>query len=774
MELLNVFDSTELRGVARLCALPDHIESVANKDVADREAVGWKVQRVGKTRSRMSMSKELKDLFPDRVWTVLYRMGFTQLSGKGGARLNCRSATGQTKNQLDVVAIDDDVAVYIECRTARSPRRVPRFAEDVAHLEGLRGCFQRALKARRTNRKVAPLYWSQNLILGEADEERASQKGVRTFDEHELTYYEELTKQIGSAARFQFLADVFGSSRVESLSLKVPAVAVRLGPTRCFSFALSPEKLLKIAYVSHRAKGSATDVNTYQRLLRRSRLKDIKDYIINRGGYFPTNIVLNISSRKALQFDKAAVPSNVDASIGEIGWLTLPAEYKAAWIIDGQHRVFAYANTEAARRAELSVLAFENLKESEQARLFVDINAKQKSVKQNLLVELWAELHWNSEEPDDRIRAIISKMVLSLDADPLSPFYNKIVRADDPATPSRSVSITSLTNAMQQPEFFLTHTKGGLVPGAFWTKDPIKTVKRAAEVVNAWVGASVALARENWDLGREPGGALGMNDSVVALIWTLRSVIRSFLDRGMQVYDLTTEEVLSEIAPYADELAEAFGKYSASDFEYYRSLRGIQGQTQRMRELQLVLHGKFPKFKPEGLAEYIESRDKNAMAEARELLDRIELALHKHIVGTLKATFGEEEAGWWYQGVPKAMRARILQEINEEGRDSPKDSRFTLIDYRTIVQDKWNLFKDTMGQEKATVSKERRTAWMAKINEIRKFAAHPTKGMAKLEDVQYLREQWEWLQAQLSATRIPGSAMDVEPDAISDLDAEPV
>lgn len=764
MDLQNIFQSTELRGIARLLSRPYHQESILNGLVKEREAAGWTVVRGGKRKTRITKPKELKDAFPDRVWTVLYRMGFTHMSGQGGAKLLCRSQSGETKNQIDVVAIDDDVAMYIECRTAHAPRKVPRFAEDAAHLDGLRNCFQRAVKAKFKSRKSAAIYWSQNHLLSEPDRERANQKNVRIFDEFELAYYEELTKQIGIAARFQFLADVFGSSRIESLSLKVPAVSIRLGPTRCFSFALTPEKLLKIAYVSHRAKGSATDVDTYQRLLRRSRITDIKDYITNRGGYFPTNIVLNIRTRRPLHFDKGAVPDNVDETSGEIGWLTLPAEYKAAWVIDGQHRLFAYANTAEARTAELSVLAFENLNESEQARLFVDINAKQKSVKQNLLVELWAELHWNSSESEDRVRAITAKMVLSLDADSLSPFHNKIVRADDAATAFRSVSLQNLTGALQQPEFFLQQSKAGEVPGAFWTTDQMKTVKRAAAIVNAWIGASVAMAKDNWDLGRAPGGALGMNDSVFALISTLRSVVRHLMDTGMQLYDLGTAEIVELITPFADELSRAFNNYTEADFEFHRSLRGSQGRTQLGRELQLILHRRFPKFNPDGLAEYMESRDKNAMAEARELLDRIELALHKHIVGTLKATFGEDESGWWYQGVPKNMRLRILQEINDEGRDSPKDSRFTLIDYRTIVQDKWTLFRDTLGQDKPSVSKDKRTSWMSRINEIRKFAAHPTKGVAKLEDVQYLREQWNWMQAQLSSARIPGLAAESESD----------
>ena len=108
----------------------------------------------------------------------------------------------------------------------------------------------------------------------------------------------------------------------------------------------------------------------------------------------------------------------------------------------------------------------------------------------------------------------------------------------------------------------------------------------------------------------------------------------------------------------------------------------------------------------------------------------------------------------------KNIRARILQEINEEGRDSPKESRFTLIDYRNIAMNDWLLFKDTLGQGKANAAKDKQTSWLSQVNEIRTLAAHPTKGMARLEDVQFLREQARWLQSRLSAERPPSSDSD--------------
>ena len=56
-----------------------------------------------------------------------------------------------------------------------------------------------------------------------------------------------------------------------------------MGGHNCFTFSISPDYLLKVSYVSHRSKGKASDVNTYQRMLTKARLNKIRDYINDDG-----------------------------------------------------------------------------------------------------------------------------------------------------------------------------------------------------------------------------------------------------------------------------------------------------------------------------------------------------------------------------------------------------------------------------------------------------------------------------------------------------------
>jgi len=161
-----------------------------------------------------------------------------------------------------------------------------------------------------------------------------------------------------------------------------------MGRKICYTFSIRPDYLLKIGYVAHRMKGKAIDVDMYQRMISRARLKKIATFI-TEGGNFPTNIVINVRDRKFVEFKRGEQETQDDGAL--FGWLTLRPAYGCAWIIDGQHRLFAYSGHEMATKAHLNVLAYEALSSSDQAQMFVDINSEQRKVKRSLLVELDAD-----------------------------------------------------------------------------------------------------------------------------------------------------------------------------------------------------------------------------------------------------------------------------------------------------------------------------------------------------------------------------------------------
>lgn len=442
-----------LRGLARAKSR-DHVTKTVSPLLAEAAIEeGWSIEKKNKRSVRLKRQKTHGVYLEDRVWFLLYRMGFTHLSAEGGGCLEIDpKGSNSPVTRIDVVGVDTEIAVAIECKSAEHLKRRPQFQEELGKHSLIRQRFANSVNQQFSapfKRQVALAMFTSNIILSDNDKKRAHEANVVLFDEQDLSYYESLISHLGPAARYQFLADMLSGKTIPGLEIRVPAIRSKMGGYNCYTFSVSPEYLLKISYVSHRAKGKASDVDTYQRMIRKSRLKNIGEYI-DANGVFPTNIVINFDKKP--HFDRRE--QETDQESGVMGWLKIRPAYKSAWIIDGQHRLFAYSGHAKATKARLSVLAFETLPPSKQAELFIDINAKQKSVKQSLLQELSAELYWNATDPFIRVGAIISKAIQPLDTDPESAFYQRILAADDKRDSTRCITLTSIFRALDNPEFY--------------------------------------------------------------------------------------------------------------------------------------------------------------------------------------------------------------------------------------------------------------------------------------------------------------------------------
>ena len=463
-------------------------------------------------------------------------MGFDLMSGKGGAilRLNGKEE-GSPKNQIDAVAIDSDVCVAVECKSSATFAKRPQFMQELAKFAEMRERMTRSVSSQwpvAHKRHSVMAFFTNNVNLTDADKERAKAANVILLDEDDLLYYEKLVTHIGPAAKYQMYSDMLPGKSISGLSMRVPAIKIKMGPYSCYTFPVSPDYLLKIAYVSHRSKGKASDIHTYQRMVTKARLKSISEYISDQG-VFPTNIVVNIE-KKSLTFHriKQENSSEDQAMSGTLGWLDLKPAYKSAWIIDGQHRLFAYSGNPFAKTGHVTVLAFEGIPTSDQAKLFIDINAKQKSVKPSLLQELFAELHWNAESPATRVQAVVSKAVQVLGADKSSPFYERVQTADSARDSIRCISLTALFKALGQEFFISKMIKEEVVEGGvFWRVNNQDTLVRAVCVTKFWFNTLRAGAAEWWELGAKEGGGFAMNDSVTACMMTLRSLVQH-LEQG--------------------------------------------------------------------------------------------------------------------------------------------------------------------------------------------------------------------------------------------------
>ena len=747
----NVGPRVELSRFSRYQGRNTEQKTVKKHELIHYEKQGWTVLRHNKASIRLQRPRSKSDLLEARVWRLLYKMKFPYLSGANGATLIFDSGDRKSATQqIDVVAIDDEVAIAIECKGYEELKKDARFTEKITKHQSIKRPFADAVTkafSQKGKRKIATPIFTWHLQLRDSDRKRAEEAQVPLFSEDELEYYEALVKQLGPAARYQLLADLFrGGKSVPGLETRIPALRTKMGSLYCYTFAVRPQYLLKISYVAHRAKGKPVDIKAYQRMVQKKRLKDIATFISD-DGMFPTNIVVNFENEHHLRFDQGKQEGDTETG-GVFGWLTLTPHYGSAWIIDGQHRLFAYSGHERANTSFLNVLAFQGLPDQKQTEFFVDINSEQRRVPRNLLIQLDAVLKWNSSNEDTRVNAIISRACLALDRDGRSPLRGRVLLTGMPRTSSRCISLTALAEALRHPSFFIVkRTKNFREYGFFWRDDPDLALKRTVTVVSRWLNTIAKRAANWWELGAGDGGGLAMNDGVIVCIRMLRSVLQH-LGSPSEIGTLDDNNLANKLDPYANEIGDYFAQMSSDERRSFRALRGRQGHDTGMRMCQSYLSDRFDNYEPAGLKKW-KSKQQAATGtneEAWRLIDQIEKAIQDRVLLRLKKEFHENRDAWWYEGVPKSVRKKV-SDRREEAGGGRSEAFFDLIHYEAIIRNNWTLFRPEFAYgSRKNIGKESGTTWIREIAEWRNKVMHPSRrDHLSQDDLSKLKRYQEWL-----------------------------
>ena len=752
--LENTKPRAELTGLARSRSRNYVTQSVNPLVVAEEVAKGWQEKKRNKTSVVLTKTKQHGDWLEDRLWVLLYRMGLQYLSGKGGqfVTLNPKDPDSP-KNQLDVLAIDEEVAVAFECKSQMKADKRPKFQEDLAKFRNHQPRIAHEVNQQfgdGKKRQIVLAMLLHNVILSDEDKKRAEENKVILLNEQDLAYYEQLVSHLGPAAKYQFFADMLPGKPVQGLEIKLPAIKTRMGKHNCYSFSITPEYLLKIAFVSHRMKGKASDVDAYQRMINKNRLRKIREYITD-DGVFPTNIILNLE--KTPQFDPSSKEENQDKANGILGVITLRPAYKSAWVIDGQHRLYAYSGHPKAAKSLLSVTAFENLPPDKQAHFFTKINAEQKSVPQSLLRELYAELNWDAKDPSTRAVAIVSKAVQTIDTDLDSPFFQRIRKTDDSKDLSRCITLTSVCQALEKSGFYISmQKKDNYDFGALWAFDNNNdsTLRRTVYLLKRWFSVIRDENSEWWDLGAAPGGGLSMSDGITVCINVLRSVFQHLEGTGMKLRHLKDKDLFDAVEDYAIALSSHLASLNLDERKGFREYRGVQGQSRATRKCQHGMQSLLPEFNPPGLHEFIELEGAQTNSRASALVDSIETTLRDVIVEELQSQFGEEENQWWPK-VPMAVRISVANRFEKDDRKLGNQQAYIEIgDMKPIVFDNWDIYEALLAYGKG--SKAKRVQWLQDITEIkRQVRSTSNAAPLSIDQLAKVEEYDKWLTEKLRA-----------------------
>jgi len=719
------------------------------KSERDRyEEKGWVYIPSNLKRSiRMRRPKRHSVAFEQRVWALFAKMGFDYINEPGKFHLDY--GTGLRK-QIDVFAYDSEAILIIECKSAQKRRRVD-YRKDIGELAGLINDLRKSAQIKVPGKqKIAFIFCTNNAILSSGDRTRLADSSIAHLNQDAIEYYEQLTDHLGPAAKYQLFGSLFAGQNIPGLQNRFPAIKGKVaGGHVIYSFCIDPKYLLKIGYILHRSDMNADAAQAYQRLIKRSRLKKIAKYIED-GGYFPNSIIINIETkrRKSLKFDKAKQIDHDGTT--SFGILHLPKSYRSAFIIDGQHRLYAYALERSGKNHTIPVVAFHNLPEEEQARIFIDINHTQKSVPANLLQSLMAEFHWGSDNPKQALSALKTRLLIELATDDDSPLYDRIVLAEERKTETRCLTIHTLKSWGLDRVAFLGVLRGGekIKKGYLEGTTNNETLSRAKLFLMECLKYIEANASDQWRVGSGEGGFIAMNIGVSALFRVIDDILE-FLptQRAIDPYSLSPSDLAKQVIELLAPVAKYICNLNIDERKKLRSHFGSGAAEKVQREFQRAIHDEFPEFCPEGLNDWIKTSSGQFNTEAYELgYGRIEPAIDAYIKHRLKEAFGEMDNRWWVEGIPIKVQKKC-SERRIENRSLESDDHFlNILDYEEIIKANWDIFSELFtppGLENA--GKSRRLDWLKKFNTIRQKYTHPQRENVTESELHFLRELAGWL-----------------------------
>ncbi len=705
------------------------------------EADGWRTVRKNAKSTRMAKAKPADERLEDEVWSMLAQMGFKEMSK--GRQFTVALRDDLPRRQIDVFAKDDETAIVVQCTQREAGPLIDEIKS--ARSDVLRSIAK--AYGRQARLKVKYAIATRNVSWCEDDLAECRDAQIAVISDGELDYYAALAQHLKHAARYQLLGHLLSGQKVDGLARKVVATRGKMGGETFYTFLIRPDELLKIAYVGHKASRDIEDLETYQRMLQARRLKKIAEYI-NGGGKFPTNIVVNLktSRRTGLQFD-------TKERYGDeaMGVLHLPPTYGSAWIIDGQHRLYGYAYARETSSFNddatvVPVLAYENLAAGKEMNLFIDINSKQVKVNTGLLVELYADLHWRSSDPEEAFQALLSRIASRLNGLTTSPLRDRMVVTGKKKTHFRCLTQTSIRDGLQAAKLLGTFSKGSVVPGPLSTVDSGDyegNLRKALSVLVDCLSVFAVELKNRWEIGDGPGGYVCTNNGIRALFHVMKDVADHIsLNDDTNFCRSSAAETSAAIKPYLNALMDYFRSASDQDiFAFRRIGSSLTAVRQQAWGMEAQIQNSFPDFEPAGLAGYLASRDEAGTEDARAKVMEIQKRLFDYVIGALKSEYGTAEKAWWVKGVPMKIRADCSKRWEENNREGDEESQLYLQNYVDICIENWRLVKDVVSLgARDKEDKRRNTKWIKDLNEIRNRVAHPERGALDSGQVDRVRQ----------------------------------
>ena len=610
--------------------------------------------------------------------------------------------------------------------------------------------------------KVKYVFATRNLRIDPESDDMLRLKKTKSFyyNNNTYSYINRLIKSYKNAAFYQFLGLVFKNELINSNKIEIPAVRGSMGKKKYYMFSIEPTLLLKMGFILHRTKANEAEFPTYQRLLVPNRLKGISKFI-NDGGYFPNSIIINFNKNHKISFQSTSRTADTSSCYGT---LIIPNTYGIAYIIDGQHRVYGYANSPYRKSNTIPVVAFIGLSSIEQLETFMDINQNQKAVSPSLRLDLEEDLYWDSDRADSRLKALRSSIIKEFTNLQNGPLFDKISVGEDSSILAFKPFTTALLNSGLLPnakgnKYIEESIKASLynTNNQDHNDEMIKAKKKVVQLINLCYD----FVEENYPTIFEREKYFIVSNRGTYAFITLIGSLNTFLtEKGILNHNSTPKERFSEIEKYLTALLDYLKNIPKEEEENQLALLGAGADVKWLRFFQTIINKKFKEYEPVELIDWKERQDEQLQDEGRKYGIAIEKQMKHFVLDKIKKLFGDN---WELEinNIKRECQDRAEKEKEKNYKEGLGKKEihwtemFNINDYKTIILKYWTTMPETAKDkegfktfnDKFSIdigsgfnSKNERIKWISYFNSYRNLWAHEGTKEKRLnkEEVKFL------------------------------------
>ncbi len=643
-------------------------------------------------------------VFENKCWCLMYDLGFRNLNRNDHFSLPYGKSKEESQ-QIDVVAINDDVAILIECKSSEVLAD-----SDTDHrpyidtLEKKIAGFKRSIEELCGGpRRVKFVFATNNQTLGKTNIDILKKSRVFHLDNSGYDYLNNLILTYKASAHYQFMGMAFKGEIIKQEKIRIPAIKGTMGGNTYYMFSIEPEKLLRISFVLHRVRANVEDFPTYQRLLKTNRIKSLSSYI-NEGGYFPNSIIINFETRgekknRQLEWEDAG---QRDDSISDHGILKIPNTFAIAYVIDGQHRLYGYSFSDSHHKFSqtIPVVAFVDLEKEEQLQMFLDINENQKPISANLKSTLYEDILWSSPKNSKKMLALMSSINNLMGTERGSLISKYLSIGED----NSEISMTTIMSGIKDSGFLPKVEKEEMIDseGVLFrvgANDQAGEMNRIKLYLAEFLCLSFDYVITNFEeVWMVKGGLIRSVRGAYAYIRTLGELNVFLTKKGVLNKKSSVEERFEKIKKYINTLFKGLVEVQKNDDEL-RRVKSAYGASNKKIWNNLftgIINKGFKDFTTPDYVLFLETQDQEIQNKANKLIDKIEEIVKERTVSYAEVRWGEK---WGYDNFYD-----LYSKLREDAEQKQKQlesmgvnqevewtSRFNILDYLTIWKEGWGV-----------------------------------------------------------------------------------